>query len=134
MFGRNIVVLIMIVSAGALLTACQKKSVGQTLHAAEINHSSVSTANSLTKKDLGVLPLSNHVSTTITIGKNTQCTLTPTLLKSGNVQIILAMETTGADGRPQGMNVARVLAHPGEPFDVSIGDMNLAFTPQMDVQ
>jgi hypothetical protein len=134
MFGRNIVALIMIVSTGALLTGCQKKSVGQTLHAAEMNHSSISATNSLSQKNLGVLPLSNHVSTTITIGKNTQCTLTPTVLKSGDVQIILDMETMDADGRPQGMNVARVLARPGEPFDVSIGDISLAFTPEIAVQ
>jgi len=134
MLGRNIVALIMIVSTGALLTGCQKKSVGQTLHAAEMNHSSISATNSLSQKNLGVLPLSNHVSTTITIGKNTQCTLTPTMLKSGDVQIILDMETMDADGRPQGMNVARVLARPGEPFDVSIGDISLAFTPEITVQ
>lgn len=124
----------MIVSTGALLTGCQKKSVGQTLHAAEMNHSSISATNSLSQKNLGVLPLSNHVSTTITIGKNTQCTLTPTVLKSGDVQIILDMETMDADGRPQGMNVARVLARPGEPFDVSIGDISLEFTPEISVQ
>ena len=124
----------MIVSTGALLTGCQKKSVGQTLHAAEMNHSTISATNSLSQKNLGVLPLSNHVSTTITIGKNTQCTLTPTMLKSGDVQIILDMETIDADGRPQGMNVARVLARPGEPFDVSIGDISLAFTPEITVQ
>ena len=88
----------------------------------------------LNRKDLGVLPLSNHISTTITLAKNKECTITPTLLKSGNLQIILAMTTTGNDGRPEGMNVARVLAKPGEPFDVSIGDMNLAFTPQLTVQ
>ena len=134
MLGRNIVALIMIVSTGALLTGCQKKSVGQTLHAAEMNHSSISATNSLSQKNLGVLPLSNHVSTTITIGKNTQCTLTPTMLKSGDVQIILDMETMDADGRPQGMNVARVLARPGEPFNVSIGDISLAFTPEISVQ
>jgi len=134
MLGRNIVALIMIVSTGALLTGCQKKSVGQTLHAAEMNHSSISATNSLSQKNLGVLPLSNHVSTTITIGKNTQCTLTPTVLKSGDVQIILDMETMDAGGRPQGMNVARVLARPGEPFDVSIGDISLAFTPEIAVQ
>ena len=134
MLGRNIVALIMMVSTGALLTGCQKKSVGQTLHAAEMNHSSISATNSLSQKNLGVLPLSNHVSTTITIGKNTQCTLTPTMLKSGDVQIILDMETMDADGRPQGMNVARVLARPGEPFDVSIGDISLAFTPEIAVQ
>jgi hypothetical protein len=134
MLGRNIVALIMIVSTGALLTGCQKKSVGQTLHAAEMNHSSISATNSLSQKNLGVLPLSNHVSTTITIGKNTQCTLTPTVLKSGDVQIILDMETMDADGRPQGMNVARVLARPGEPFDVSIGDISLEFTPEISVQ
>ena len=134
MLGRNIFALIMIVSTGALLTGCQKKSVGQTLHAAEMNHSSISATNSLSQKNLGVLPLSNHVSTTITIGKNTQCTLTPTMLKSGDVQIILDMETMDADGRPQGMNVARVLARPGEPFNVSIGDISLAFTPEISVQ
>ena len=124
----------MIVSTAALLTGCQKKSVGQTLHAAEMNHSTISATNSLSQKNLGVLPLSNHVSTTITIGKNTQCTLTPTMLKSGDVQIILDMETMDAEGRPQGMNVARVLARPGEPFDVSIGDISLAFTPEITVQ
>jgi len=134
MFGRNIVALTLIVSTGMLLTGCQKKSVGQTLHAAEMDHSSISVTNSLSQKNFGVLPLSNHVSTTITIGKNTQCTLTPTMLKSGDVQIILDMETMDADGRPQGMNVARVLARPGEPFDVSIGDISLAFTPEIAVQ
>ena len=131
---QNLVAVTLIISTGALLTACQKKPVGQTLHAAEISHSSLSSTNSLNKKNLGVLPLSNHVSTTVSLGKNKQCTITPTLLKSGNVQIILDMETTDADGRPQGMNVARVLARSGEPFDVSIGDMSLAFTPQLTVQ
>jgi hypothetical protein len=132
---QNPLAIMLIISTGALLlTACQRKSVEQTLHAAEINHSSLSSSNSLNKTDLGVLPLSNHVSTTVTLGKNRQCTITPTLLKSGNVQIILDMETTDADGRPQGMNVARVLARSGEPFDVSIGDMSLAFTPQLTVQ
>ena len=29
------------------------------------------------------------------------------------------------------MNVARVVTQPGEPFSVSIGDMDLAFTPQI---
>jgi hypothetical protein len=134
MLGRNIIALILIVSTGTLLTGCQKKPGARSLHAAEINRSSISATNSLSKKNLGVLPLSNHVSTTITLGKNTQCTLTPTVLKSGNIQIILAMETTGANGKPQGMNVARVLARPGEPFDVSIGDISLAFTPEIDVQ
>ncbi len=134
MRAQNLVAVMLIISTGGLLTACQKKSVQQTLHAAEISHSPASSNNSLSKKDLGVLPLSNHVSTTVTLGKNRECTLTPTLLKSGNLQIILAMEITGADGRPKGMNVARVLAHPGEPFSVSIGDMDLAFTPKLAVQ
>ncbi len=128
------VAITLIISIGALLTACQKKPVEQTLHAAEISHSSASTTNSLSKKDLGVLPLSNHVSTTINVGKNRECTLTPTLLKSGNVEIILAMVTMDVNGRPQGMNVARVRARSGEPFNVAIGDMSLAFTPQLAVQ
>lgn len=125
------VAIVVIVSIGTLLTACQKKPAARTLHAAEMNHSSATVKSALDQKNLGVLPLANHVSTTVSLGKNRKCTITPTLLRSGNVQIILAMETTGANGRPQGMNVARVLAKPGEPFNVSIGDMNLGFTPQL---
>jgi len=125
----------LITSIGLLLTnGCQKKPAAQTLHAAAMNHSSASANNTLNKKDLGVLPLSNHISTTVTLGKNRQCTITPTLMKSGNLEIILAMVTTRPDGTPRGMNVARVLTKPGEPFDVSIGDLDLAFTPQLAIQ
>ncbi|HXR46240.1 MAG TPA: hypothetical protein VN784_02270 [Candidatus Limnocylindrales bacterium] len=154
---RIVVIIMLIISIGVFLVACQKKPMekafsnafqqtlkkvfGEKLHAAESNHiqhiqiSSISTnkaaTSPLNRKNLGVLPLSNHVSTTVPLDRNTHCTLTPTLLQSGNVQIILTMETTGADGKPAGMNVARVLAHPGEPFDVSIDNMDLAFTPQI---
>jgi len=151
---RIVVIIILIVSIGVLLVACQKKPMekafnnafqqtfkkvfGEKLHAAQTNHiqltSNKAAAGPLNRKNLGVLPLSNHVSTTVPLDRNTQCTLTPTVLQSGNVEIILAMETTGADGKPVGMNVARVLAHPGEPFDVSIGTVDLAFTPQIAVQ
>lgn len=81
-----------------------------------------------------MLALSDHVSTTVSLGDNTHCTLTPTMLKGGNLQIILAMETTSINGKLQSVNVARVVAHPGEPFSVSIGEMDLAFTPQVAVQ
>jgi hypothetical protein len=152
---RIIVIMALIVSIGVFLIACEKKPMGKAfsnafqqtfkkvfgekLHAAKHNpvqnqvqfSSSKTATGPLNRKNLGVLPLSNHVSTTVPLGRNTLCTLTPTLLESGNVQIILTMETTGANGRPVGMDVARVLAHSGEPFDVSIDNMDLAFTPQM---
>lgn len=128
---QNFIGVGLIFLAGAFLTACRKQPVGQVLHAAEVSHSSAATRSALDEKDLGVLPLSNHIATTISLGERKECTITPTLLRSGNLQIILAMETTGPDGRPQGMNVARVLARPGQPFNVSIGDMNLTFTPQL---
>jgi hypothetical protein len=151
---RNVVIILLIVSTVALWAAYQEKPVrqafaktlgqtfkrvfGEKLHAAVPKPvqmaSSKQATGPLNRKDLGVLPLSNHVSTTVSLDRSTQCTLTPTLLQSGNVEIILAMETTGADGKPVGMNVARVLAHPGEPFDVSIGSVDLAFTPQIAVQ
>jgi hypothetical protein len=152
---RIVVIITLIISIGVFLVACQKKPVGkmfsnafqqtykrvfgEKLHAAAPrpapnqaqNTSSNAATGPLDRKNLGVLPLSNHVSTTIPLDRNTQCTLTPTLLQSGNVQIIVTMETKGADGKPVGMNVARVLARSGEPFDVSMGNMDLAFTPQM---
>ena len=128
------VAIALIVSTGLFLTACQKRPGARVLHAASKNHSTNAVTNSLHLKDLGVLPLSDHVSTTVSLGNNTQCTLTPTVLQGGNVQIILAMETSGINGKLQSVNVARVLARPGEPFSVSIGDLNLAFTPQIAVQ
>jgi hypothetical protein len=134
MRAQNLVAIAAIISVGLLLTACQKKPAAETLHAAEVSHSAAPVKSALNQKNLGVLPLSDHISTTVTVGTNKECTITPTLLKSGNLQIILAMTTTGNNGRPQSMNVARVLAKPGEPFNVSIGDMNLAFTPQLTMQ
>ena len=116
------------------VTACHKRPRARALHAATVNHSTNLMNSTLHMKDLGVLPLSDHVSTTVSLGNNTQCTLTPTMLKGGNVQIILAMETTSMNGKLQSVNVARVTAHAGEPFSVSIGDLALAFTPQIAVQ
>jgi hypothetical protein len=131
---KHHVAIALMISSGLFMTACQKRPGAKALHAANVNHSTNSVVSSLRKKDLGVLPLSDHVSTTVSLGNNTQCTLTPTLLKGGNLQIILAMETTSINGKLQSVNVARVLTRPGEPFNVSIGDLNLAFTPQVDVQ
>jgi hypothetical protein len=128
------VAIALIISAGMFLTACQKKPGAKALHAANMNHATNSVASSLHKKDLGVLPLSDHVSTTVSLGNNTQCTLTPTLLKDGNLQIILAMETSNINGKLKSINVARVVTHPGEPYNVFIGDLDLAFTPQVAVQ
>ncbi len=156
---RIIVIITLIVSVGVIAVAYQKdkpvrealnntfgptfkKVFGEKLHAANPNpvqyqalgSSTNAATGPLNRKNLGVLPLSNHVSTTVPLDRNTQCTLTPTLLESGKLQIILTMETTGADGKPSGMNVARVVAHSGEPFDVSIDNLDLAFTPQIAVQ
>jgi hypothetical protein len=127
MRARNLVAIITVVLTSTLLTACQKKPVEQTLHAAEINHRSVST----NRENLGMLSLSNHIRTTINLSKNKECTITPTLLDGGNLQIILAMETKGSNGITESMDVTRVINHSGEPFDVSIGDMNLVFTPKL---
>ena len=155
---RIVVIMTLIISVSVFCVAYQKKPVrealentfgqtfkkvfGERLHASAPRPvpspvqmtSSNAVTGPLNRKNLGVLPLSNHVSTTVPLDRNTRCTLTPTVLQSGNVEIILAMETTGADGKPAGMNVARVLTHSGEPFDVSIGTVDLAFTPQIDVQ
>jgi len=120
----------MAVLAGTLLTACQKKPVEQTLHAAEINHPSASTNS----ENLGMLSLSNHIPTTINLHQNKECTITPTLLDGGNLQIILAMETKGSGGKTESMNVTRVINHSGEPFYVSVGDMDLVFTPKLATQ
>ena len=123
----NFVAVVMAASTGVLLTACQKKPVEQAVHAAEINHPSICT----NREDLGMLSLSNRIPTTINLHKNKECTITPTLLDGGNLQIILSMETRGSDGKTASMNVTRVINRSGESFEVPIGDMNLVFTPKL---
>jgi hypothetical protein len=123
--------IVLMLTTGIFLTACQRQPGEESVHAATVNNSTNAATSSLHKKDLGVLALSDHVSTTVSLGNNTQCTLTPTMLRGGDLQIILAMETMGINGKLQSVNVARVVARPGRPFNVSIGDMDLTFTPRV---
>lgn len=151
MRAHKLAAIIVAVTIGTLTTSCQKKSgelafqkvldqtfskiFGQTSQATQTNHSRIHFIGKVTiplnKKNLGVLPLSNHISTTVNLDTNKECTITPTLLQDENVQIILSVQTKNTDGQLESVNVARVLARSGEPFDVFIGDMDLAFTPRL---
>ena len=147
MHAKGLATIMMAVLIGTLTTSCQKKPVeqafqkaleqtlkkvfGQTLHTPETNHVQIPLNRTLDKKDLGMLHLSNHISATVSLGSNKDCTITPTLLEDENVQIILTVQTKGPDGKLEGVSVARVLTRSGEPFDVFIGDMDLAFTPKL---
>jgi len=81
--------------------------------------------------DLGVIQLTNHYETKIDLGKGQSCTITPQLLDSHGLQLTLSIGTQNADGRPTGLCVTRVVAQPDKPFDITINDTDLAFTPKL---
>ena len=82
-------------------------------------------------KDLGVIQLTNHYETEIDLGKGNSCTITPQLIDRRNLQLTLAFGSKNSAGRPTGLSVTRVTAQPDKPFDITVNDTDLTFTPKL---
>ena len=83
-------------------------------------------------RDLGVIQLTNHYETEIDLGTGKSCTITPRLLDRRELQLTLSFGTKNAAGRPTGLSVTRVTAQPDQPFDITVNDMALTFTPKVE--
>lgn len=81
--------------------------------------------------DLGVIQLTNHYETEINLGKGKSCTITPSLLDRHDLQLTLSFGSTDTEGRPTGLCVTRVVAEPDKPFDITVNDTDLTFTPKL---
>jgi len=85
-------------------------------------------------RDLGVLQLTNHCETRIQLGGGKSCAITPVLIDHQNLQLTMVLESRTADGKPQGLNITKVITKIDQQFEVNFGGMNLTLTPQMAEQ
>jgi hypothetical protein len=82
-------------------------------------------------KDLGVLTMTNHYETCVILDKNRDCRIVPKILGRSDVQLTLTLESKGTDGKPAGLSVVELTGNPQKQFEVSIGDTDFTFTPQI---
>ncbi|HEU6447834.1 MAG TPA: hypothetical protein VFV23_05300 [Verrucomicrobiae bacterium] len=82
-------------------------------------------------KNIGEVTLTNHYETCIDIGDGKNCLITPRVLDRKSVQLTMSLQSTNADGMTDALSVMRVVAQPGKPFEVAIGDLDLTLTPKI---
>ncbi len=80
---------------------------------------------------LGELTLTNHIETCIKIGHYKQCYFTTRMLDRRNAQITLALECKGTNSKASNLSVTQIVTKSGKPFEVTLGNCSLAFTPNI---
>jgi hypothetical protein len=84
--------------------------------------------------ELGVIELSARIPKIVSLGVGTNCTITPTLLPSGDVQLELAIETPIADSKATRLCQTRFTARLGVHHTVSVGDLLIGITPKLKAE
>ena len=126
----HIAVIAAISLSGLLSSSCSKAPASSQRTKAAVTNA-VATAKPSKTRDLGVIQLTNHYETEIDLGKGASCTITPQLLDRHNLQLTLSFGSKSADGRPTGLCITRVNAKPDLPFDITVNEVALTFTPKL---
>ena len=82
-------------------------------------------------KDLGVIQLTNLYETQTDLGKGKSCTITPRLIDRRDLLLTLSFGTRNTNGRPTGLCVTQVTTKPDQPFDITVNDVDMSFTPKL---
>jgi hypothetical protein len=127
--GLSHITVMAVISLSGLLPSSCTKTPAAPQHA-QTTVTNAAVAQSKTR-DLGVVQLTNHYETEIDLGTGKSCTIIPRLLDHRELQLTLSFGTKNAAGRPTGLSVTRVTAQPDQPFDITVNDMDLIFTPKL---
>jgi hypothetical protein len=82
-------------------------------------------------KDLGILQMTNNYETCLKFGTNRDARIIPRMLDRHNIQITLTVESKAPGGKVAGLSVVQMTGSAGQPFQISIGDTDFSFTPQV---
>jgi hypothetical protein len=139
-FAANIVTSITTAVMAILPASCSKTSskagAGAQTGAAVVSSNAVAGADASGGSDsktrnLGELSLTNNYEFTVRVAKDTTCLIVPKLLDRHNVQLTLSLQKTNTAGAVQGFTMTQVTGTAGKPFDVTLGDMDITFTPMV---
>src|SRR5271170_5705887 len=99
-----------------------------------VSPSPAQVSESANVKNLGELTLTNHIETCVNLGAGNSCTITPTLLDHENLQLVMALESKKKDGQTIGLSVVQVVTHSGKSFEIAVGDLDIALTPELGAE
>lgn len=103
-------------------------------HKAAAPAASSKTASAATQskvKDLGIVQMTNDYETCVSFGPGKDCRMVPKILDRRDVQITLTFDLKKPDGTPAGLSIVQIEGNPEKPFDVSVGNSEFTFTPQV---
>lgn len=82
-------------------------------------------------KDLGILQMTNNYETCVSVGAGKDCRMVPKILDRKDIQITVTFETKKPNGKTTGLSIVQLQGTSQKPFEVSIGDTDFTFTPQV---
>ena len=82
-------------------------------------------------KDLGILEMTNLYETCVKFGTNSSCRIVPKMLDRHNVQLTLTVESKSHNGKTAGLSVVQLTGKTQQTFEISVGDTDFSFTPQI---
>jgi hypothetical protein len=82
-------------------------------------------------RDLGVLTLTNHYDTSVSLGSGQNFVLTPSLVDRHNVKLTVSVESKDAQGKIHDLYITQVVTPVGKQFEVAVGSFNFSLTPTM---
>ena len=84
-----------------------------------------------TIKDLGILEMTNNYETCVSFGPGKDGRMVPKMLDRKNIQITLTVESKRPDGKPGGLSVVQLEGTVQKQFEVTVGNTDFTFTPQI---
>lgn len=81
--------------------------------------------------DLGILQMTNNYETCVSLGAGKDCRLIPKILDRKNIQITVTYESKKPDGKTTGLSIVELQGTAEKPFEISIGNTDITFTPQV---
>lgn len=117
---------IMVFLTGLLPASCHKNVVKTDAATATI----VAT-NASSTRNLGEIVLTNANETWLQLADGKYCILTPKLIDAKSFRLTVALESPNANGETEEFSVSQITASPGKQLEMSIGNLNFAFTPRI---
>ena len=120
----NCITLLILICLALFLTGCSKQSLSPdalaSRHAAKPNVT-----------DLGVVEISDKVSSRHEVGTGRTAVLTPTVLPDGTLDIAIVIEEPPVNSRRKLLAMPRVITKPGQAVEISVDELGLKFTPTL---
>ena len=99
--------------------------------AASVKKPATAAAAPSKSKDLGVLQMTNLYETCVKFGPDHNCRIVPKMLDRHNIQLTLTLESKNHDGKTSGLSVVQLTGKTQQPFEISVGDTDFSFTPEI---